>query len=314
MGTRLTNYSLHSKLYLDPRASFKYHITKNISFKLNWGIYHQFLTTANNQDQNLRLVDLWMGIPQNKPASLSQHSIAGVEYLSPKNILFRIEVYNKGFDNLLTLKQGEIIAEDDNEVTSTTSFNEFWDTDAEAYGLEILIKKSSGKLNGWIGYTLSSTNYYTPQSGWYPPNFDRTHTLNAVGNIQMSKDLELSTSVTYSSGNPYTKILGRSYKWGQDLSIENQYLSYDSFIVGEKNTERYEEYFRVDIGITRKGGNLFGIEYDTYWQIMNVTKHLNVFGYQTRTKTDRYGNRIGVEQRSVNQFPLLITFGVNIEI
>ena len=314
LGTRFTNYNLHSKLYIDPRASFKYHITKNVSFKFNWGIYHQFLTTANNQDQNLRLVDLWMGIPKSKPASVSQHTIAGFEYLSPKNILFRLEIYNKGFDNLLTIKQGEIIAEDNNEVTSTTSFNEFWDTDAEAYGLEILIKKSSGKLNGWIGYTRASANYFTPQSGWHPPNFDRTHTLNAVGNIQISQDLELSSSVTYSSGNPYTKILGRSYNWQQDLSIDNQYLSYDSFIVGEKNAERYEEYFRVDIGITRKGGNLFGIEYDTYWQIMNVTKHLNVFGYTTRTKIDRYGNRIGVEQRSVNMFPLIVTFGVNVEI
>ena len=78
-GIRGTDYNLHDQLYLDPRLGMKYHYSDNVALKFNWGLYHQFLTTANNQDENLRLVELWLGIPEDKPASVAQHIIAGIE-------------------------------------------------------------------------------------------------------------------------------------------------------------------------------------------------------------------------------------------
>ena len=66
--------------------------------------------------------------------------------------------------------------------------------------------------------------------------------------------------------------------------------------------------------MTRKGGYLFGVvKYDTYWQIMNVTRHLNAFSYAYRTKIGSNGNQLGVERRVVPQFPLIFTFGVKID-
>ena len=311
-GLRTTHYNLHNDLYFDPRLSMKYHYSKDIAFKLNWGLYHQFLTTANNQDENLRLVELWLGIPKDKPASVAQHIISGLEYMSPKNIFYRLEVYHKDFDNLLTLKQENTNTVEGAENDSTT--NEFWDTKGNSHGIELLIKKSSGKLNGWVGYTYARTKYYTDPSGWHYPNFDRTHTLNIVGNIELSQDLEFSAGLTRSSGNPYTKILGRLYEWEQDLYSNMVWYPYDSYIVGEKNTERYDDYFRVDIGLTRKGGNIFGQEYDTYWQIMNLTQNLNILQYTYDTNTDPLtGDQLGVRRRPVPMFPLIFTFGIKFE-
>ena len=312
LGIRGTLYNLHDELYLDPRLGMKYHISKNIAFKLNWGLYHQFLTTANNQDENLRLVELWLGIPEDKPAANSQHIISGLEYMSPNNIFYRCEIYHKKFDNLLTLKQENrnTIEGDDSE----SPFNEFWDTRGKARGVEFLMKKSSGRFNGWVGYTYAETEYYTEPSGWHYPNFDRTHTLNIVGNIELTNELEISTAITQSSGNPFTKILGRAYDWEQNLDSETYWYPVDSYIVGEKNTERYDDYFRVDVGMTRKNGNLFGLKYDTYWQIMNLSRHLNIFTYAYRTKRDiNTGNQLGVERRAVPMFPLIFTFGVRFD-
>ena len=312
LGLRGTDYNLHDKLYFDPRIGMKYHYSANIALKLNWGLYHQFLTTANNQDENLRLVELWLGIPEDKPAAVSQHLIAGLEYMSPKNIFYRLEIYQKDFDNLLTLKQGNQNTMENNQ--SDTPLNEFWDTRGNSWGIEFLLKKSSGRLNGWLGYTYASTKYFTEPSGWHHPNFDRTHTLNIVGNYELTKDLEVSTALTQSSGNPYTKILGRVYDWDQNLNSDTYWYPFDSYIVGEKNTERYDDYFRIDVGMTRKGGYLFGVvKYDTYWQIMNVTRHLNAFSYAYRTKIGSNGNQLGVERRVVPQFPLIFTFGVKID-
>ena len=311
LGIRGTDYNLHDEFYLDPRLGMKYHYSKNVALKLNWGLYHQFLTTANNQDENLRLVELWLGIPEDKPAAISQHIIGGLEYMSQRNIFYRMEIYQKDFDNLLTLKQeNQNTMEGDD---SDTPFNEFWDTQGNSWGVELLLKKSTGRLNGWVGYTYADTKYFTEPSGWHHPNFDRTHTINIVGNIELTEELEISTALTQSSGNPYTKILGRVYDWEQNLYQDTYWYPLDSYIVGEKNTERYDDYFRIDVGMTRKGGNLFGLQYDTYWQVMNVTKHLNAFSYAYRTKTGMNGDQLGVERRVVPQFPLILTFGVKFD-
>ena len=311
-GLRLTDYNLHKKIYADPRIGMKYHISDDIALKANWGLYHQFLTTANNQDENLRLVELWLGIPKEKPASVSEHVIGGVEYMSPRNIFYRIELYQKTFENLLTLKQDN--ANEYEGTSQDSTINEFWDTRGNSNGIELLVKKSSGKFNGWIGYTFSETKYYTEPSGWHNPNFDRTHTINIVGNYDLTSDLELSAALTQSSGNPYTKILGRVYDWEQSLYNDSYWYPIDSYLVGAKNTERYDDYFRVDIGMTRKGGNLFGLEYDTYWQIMNLTRHINILSYRYRTKTDPLtGNQLGVQRQPIPMFPLIFTFGVKFE-
>ena len=312
LGVRGTDYNLHDKFYLDPRIGMKYHYNSDIALKLNWGVYHQFLTTANNQDENLRLVELWLGIPEDKKASVSQHLISGIEYMSPKNIFYRLELYNKTFDNLLTVKQENPNTVEGSSTDST--LNEFWDTKGNSWGVEFLLKKSSGRLNGWVGYTYAEANYYNEPSGWHHPNFDRTHTLNIIMNYDLTPEIQINYGLTRSSGNPYTKILGRVYDWQQNLDSDTYWYPVDSYIIGEKNTERYDKYFRVDVGMTRKKGNLFGLNYDTYWQIMNVTKHLNILSYAYRTKTDPLtGNRIGVERRAVPMFPLIVTFGIKFD-
>ena len=311
-GLRMTDYNLHDKVYLDPRLGVKYNLSDNIALKTNWGLYHQFLTTANNQDENLRLVELWLGIPENKPASISEHLITGLEYMSKENIFYRIELYKKTFDNLLTLKQDN--ANEFEGVSQDSTINEFWDTRGNSKGVELLIKKSSGRFNGWVGYTFSETKYFTQPNGWYSPNFDRTNTLNIVANFEINSDLEFSAALTQSTGNPYTKILGRVYDWEQNLYNDSYWYPVDSYLVGDKNTERYEDYFRVDVGMTRKGGNIFGLKYDTYWQIMNLTRHLNILTYNYRTKTDPLtGNQLGVQRQPIPMFPLIFTFGVNFE-
>jgi hypothetical protein len=314
-GIRTTKYNLHNKIYLDPRLGLKYNFSENMAFKFNWGVYHQFLTTATNQDENLRIVELWLGIPKDKKASVSQHFIGGFEYLTNKNIFLRVETYNKTFDNLLTLKESPLDTEnEDEDATDTTNTtNEFWDTKGNSQGIEFLVKKSSGRLNGWVGYTYSKTKYDNEISGSHFPGFDRTHTLNIVGNFMLTKTLQLSSSITQMSGNPYTNIIGRVTEWNQSISEESRWFPYDKYLVGQKNSARYEDYFRLDMGITRKGGNLFGVEYDTNIQIMNLTRHFNVLTYQYRINRDLVtGDQLGVQRRAISMFPLIITLGVKV--
>ena len=324
-GLRLAHYNLHDTLYVEPRIGMKYNFSSDMSFKINWGRYHQFLITANDPDENFRLIDLWLGVPEDKPASVSDHTILGFEYFSPDDILFRVETYYKDFDNLLSLKQEDVYTENEDDV-QTTTMNEFWDTDAYAYGLELLAKKTSGKIKGWIGYTYAKTFNYTPPNGWYAPNHDRTHTLNIVSTIELPKwvsdNLEMNASLTASSGNPYTPIKGRSYDWNQELNgardedqaINLEWKLSNKYLVDEKNSDRYPPYFRFDLGLTRKNRRLFKWKYDSYFQIINITNHKNALSYTYRTNTDQsVGNRGVVERAAINTFPFMIFTGVQFE-
>ena len=91
---RLTDYNLHKKIYADPRIGMKYHISDDIALKANWGLYHQFLTTANNQDENLRLVELWW-VSKRKTRQCLRARYWWCRYMSPRNIFYRIELYQK---------------------------------------------------------------------------------------------------------------------------------------------------------------------------------------------------------------------------
>ncbi len=133
----------------------------------------------------MRIIDFWLGIPADRAAPWADHATLGVEYLSADNWFFRVETYYKHFENLLTLNQGEQIIVDDDQVT-TTPFNEFYDTRAYAYGLEFLFKKTAGRTRGWVGYTYAKTMKHIQKHGWYFPLYDRTHTLNIVGDITIS--------------------------------------------------------------------------------------------------------------------------------
>ena len=317
-GLRLARYSLHDTTYLEPRLGAKYLLSDKLSLKASVGRYHQFLTVANPPDENLRFLDIWFGIPSDRPAPRSDHFIMGLEYLSDSDILFRTEIYHKSFDNLLTLKPTDLIAINSDGNLRIDPFNEFWDTDAYADGLEILVKKLSGKVRGWAGYTYAETKRKYAGQDWYFPKYDRTHTLNIVADWALTDVLHFSTAVTYSSGNPYTAVIGRIENWQDNSSsLGNDWYGNQGFLYGPRHAERYPGYFRWDVSF-RKRKPFFSGTREWYFQVLNVTNHLNIFSYiyQNRGeydyRTDQYINK-GVQRAGIPMFPFFPTFGVKFE-
>ncbi len=310
LGLRLSRYCLHNTLNIEPRLGIKYFVRDDLALKLNWGRYYQYLTIANPRDESFRFIDIWMGIPERYPAPRSDHFIGGLEYISGQDVIYRAEAYYKGFDHLLTLKQGSPFEE--NDQLRFNSFNEFYDTDALAYGVELLIKKTSGKYRGWIGYTLSNTEWYTKADGWYPPKYDRLHTLNIVSDWQWTKNLHVSTAISFSSGNPYTPILGRYQTWGE--IGQTRWWDHSKYLVGNKNSGRYPAYFRWDVGLTKKFKSILFGDGEYYFQFLNLTNHINNLFYIYRVNenilSDQYGK---VQQKAFPMFPLLFTLGVRYE-
>ena len=317
-GLRLARYSLHDPTYVEPRLGFKRFLNDNLSVKLSLGRYHQFLTVANPPDENLRFLDIWFGVPADRKAPRSDHYILGLEYLTNSDYLFRAETYYKSFDNLLTLKPTDLIGEDEDGNFLIDPFNEFWDTEAFASGTEFLVKKLSGKVRGWAGYTYAETKRKYDVQDWYYPKYDRTHTLNVVADWALNESMHFSTALTYSSGNPYTAVIGRSEIWYDHNSSARDYWGNQrSYLYGERHAERYPDYFRLDVSIKKRKAWRHGTR-EWYFQILNVTNHLNIFSYvyQTRGEHDprtyEYINK-GVQRAGIPMFPFFPTFGVKYE-
>lgn len=320
-GLRINHYSPHVNLYPELRLALKYLLQENLSVNFAWGQYHQFLTTANPQDENLRFIDIWLAIPQDREASSAEHTILGFEYLTKRNILLRLEAYYKDFKHLLTLNQGNVYAVDEDILLD--SYNEFWDTDAYAYGTELLIKKPTGRVQGWVGYTFARTRRKITGYDWTYPKYDRTHTLNIVADWRLTKMWHFSTAVSYASGNPYTPILGVIQKWNAETGyseIEWSNLATADwgnenviYLTGKQNSARYPAYFRWDISFIHRKATRYGFR-EWYLQVLNVTNHLNIMTYIYDQKRDdtTWGIK-GVRRYGIPMFPIMPTFGVKFE-
>jgi len=312
-GARVTEYSLHDKLYFDPRFGIRYILRNDLSLKFSLGRYHQFLTIVNLEDESWQLIDFWMGIPKDRSATWADHAIIGVEYLSGQNWILRSEAYYKHFENLITLKQGELFPSEADQV-QYKPFNDFFHTRAYAYGLEFLIKKTAGRVRGWLGYTYAETNRHVEKHGWYQPTYDRTHTLNLVGDFEIRRGLHLSTSLQASSGQPFTPPIGRFEQWySSHGAFGHKWYSNQGMLVSEKNSERFSPYFRIDLGL-KQSKTFFSIPYQRFIQLVNVTNHINPLTHQYRNKINRStGENIGLERAEVPMFPFFFTMGISVE-
>jgi hypothetical protein len=111
-----------------------------------------------------------------------------------------------------------------------------------SYGAEFFLKKRTGNLNGWIGYTWSKTfrvfdevNNGEP----FPTRWDRRHDISFVANYALNKKWEFGFVFVYATGNAITLPVERYFIEGK---IVDRY--------GDRNSFRMAPYHRADISAT----------------------------------------------------------------
>ena len=81
-----------------------------------------------------------------------------------------------------------------------------------AYGLELFLKKKTGRFTGWISYTLSKTEIQINginNNDWYPAKQDQTNNIALVGIYQLNKKWTISANFVYNTGTPATFPSGK---------------------------------------------------------------------------------------------------------
>ena len=77
--------------------------------------------------------------------------------------------------------------------------------DGNSYGMELMLRRQSGRITGWIAYTLSRSERMFP-CGIRPADFDQTHLLNIVVQARLPWKLFAGVRLYVATGRPYTRI------------------------------------------------------------------------------------------------------------
>lgn len=245
------NYSIGSIIanYFgpEPRVSLKYILSENSSVKFSYNRTRQYIqmlsnTTAIAPADTWKLTDGFI-----KPQIGDQVSIGFYKNLRSNTIEFSAEAYYKTIQHALDFKSGATLILNDHIETDVL------DANGKAYGIEFLLKKSSGKLNGWLSYTYSRSFLQTQgayssetinRGEYYPSNYDKPHAVNVIANYKFSHRLNVSANFTYSTGRPIT-LPQAKYVLGGSVRL---YYS-------DRNQFRIPDYMRTDISINWEGNH-----------------------------------------------------------
>ncbi|MGN6494813.1 MAG: TonB-dependent receptor [Agriterribacter sp.] len=229
------------------RLSLRYAFTDNFSIKAGYNSLRQYIHMMSNTTA-IAPTDIWkLSDPNIKPQTGNQVSLGLYKNFKSNTIETSVEVYYKKIKDYLDFKSGAILVL--NHHVETDVFN----TTGKAYGVELMIKKLTGKLNGWISYTWSRTflKMDDPNLGevinrgaFYPANYDKPHDVTFVGNYRFSHRFSISMNTTYSTGRPITIPIGRYYYAGSMRALYS-----------DRNAYRIPDYFRMDLSMNIEGNH-----------------------------------------------------------
>jgi hypothetical protein len=252
------------------RFSARYSLSGNSSVKFGYNKMRQYLQMLSNTAA-ISPIDIWkLSDSYLKPQIGDQFSVGF--YKNFKSMFeTSIEVYYKSMENVLDFKSGAQLILNPHIETDIVN------AAGKAYGAEFMIKKLSGKLNGWISYTYSrsflKTKGMTPsetinQGKWYPSNYDKPNAVNFIGNYKFSRRFSLSLNMTYSTGRPITLPLAK-----YDLNgAKRLYYS-------ERNQYRIPDYFRTDFALNIEGNHKIKKLAHSSWSVAvyNLTGRQNAY-------------------------------------
>ena len=190
----------------EPRINVLYKLPNAASIKLSYTRTIQYLHLATTSAATFPS-DLWVPASQViQPGKADQVAAGFLKGFGNGQYEINVEAYYKTMTNQLEFKPGAQLLLNQN-LEGEMIFGS-----GKAYGLELFLQKKTGKLNGWIGYTLSRaerTFADINEGKAFPYRYDRTHDVSVVANYSLSKKWEASAVFVYGTGNALTMPTGR---------------------------------------------------------------------------------------------------------
>jgi len=242
-GFRLSSAYVENTLYVnpEPRLAIKYELNKTSALKASYSRMSQYLHRVSSAAVAFP-TDIWYPVTANvKPQTANQITLAYIKQISKQNIYISTEAYYKSMNQLIGYKEGT------NLFLNTDFEQQLIQGEGDSYGLEVLIKKESGKLTGWIAYTLSkSTRQFEALNNGEPflARYDRRHNGSIVLNYSLTKRLALSSVFEFISGSRFTPVIGQYAVPAPNLGGVQLIPVY-----ADVNSVKLADTHRLDIGL-----------------------------------------------------------------
>ena len=257
---------------LEPRLAVNYLLSNWSSVKMSYNRLHQFLHLLTNTTTTTP-TDLWLPSSNNvKPQISDQVSLGYFQNIKQNEFETSLEFYYKNLQNQIDYKNGANLVFN-STVESELVFGRGW-----AYGAELMVKRNSGRLNGWLSYTWSKTMRQFDEisnGNPFPARHDRTHDVSLVAMYDLTRKLKLSATWVYYTGNAVTFPSGK-------YEIDGKTIGYYT----ERNGYRMPDYHRLDLGLVwlRKKTDRFESSWN--FSVYNAYARENAYFIDFRTKED----------------------------
>ena len=271
----------HSYTRIDPRFALSYLPNQYSAIKFSVGIYHQYLQRISNSTSPFTAFEIWLPAgPNIRPQKTSQWALDYTHILFKQKLQFNAALYYKNLTHQIDYKPHaqlflNPLVEGELRFGSLT-----------AYGLELMLQKSSGRLNGWITYTFSRAIRHNPSNTSntvYPAIHDRPHDLSIITNYQLKKRMTLSAFWTSQTGSAFSSPTG--------------YYTYNQSVIpvyGKKHNDRLPNYHRLDVAIKLKLNKNTDQKFNHYlsFSIYNVLAFKNAIDINFNKIQDSNGHPI----------------------
>ncbi|GAA0762464.1 TonB-dependent receptor [Psychroflexus lacisalsi] len=232
-----------SFINLEPRAGISYLIDDNTSIKASYNRMVQNLHLLSNTSSPTPF-DVWT--PSGtyiKPQKLDQFAFGYFKDFENIPFTLETEVFYKTIDNRIDYIDGaNLIA---NEAIERVILN----GEGRAYGLEFYFKKNTGRLTGWLSYTLSRSEQRTPgrtpneiginNGDWYLNGYDKTHDVSLTSSYELNEKWQINSNFVLQTGRPVNFPVGQ-FEF-QDLNIP---------VFEGRNLNRLPTFHRLDLSAT----------------------------------------------------------------
>nr|WP_317128864.1 TonB-dependent receptor [Hymenobacter aquaticus] len=263
------------------RVTLKYALSDNSSVKASYNRMRQYIHMLSNT-ASMSPTDIWKLSDANiRPQVGDQYSIGYYRNFKSNTIETSIETYYKAMHDFVDYKSGATLILNHHIETDVVN------AEGKAYGVEVMVKKLTGKLNGWVSYTYSRSlvRVNTATTGdmvnggkYYPSNFDKPHDATMIGNYRFSRRFSTSLNLTYSTGRPITLPLAKYY-------VGNSMRVYYS----ERNAYRVPDYYRADLALNIEGNHKIKKLAHGSWTIgvYNLTGRKNPYSVYFKSENGR---------------------------
>jgi hypothetical protein len=276
------------------RVSFNFRLSDKNSFKINYNRTRQYLHLLSNST-SISPSDIWkLSDYYLKPQIGDQIAVGFYEMLLNNNFEASAELYYKSIRNMVDFKGGTKLIMDEHIEKDIVNVK------GKAYGLELVLKKTEGKIRYSIGYTYSRTflksiskfsSEIINSGKWFPANFDKPNDLVLTFSYLFSRRISFSSNYTYSTGRPITYPIA-TYRVSNKLMVT----------YSDRNEYRIPDYSRLDLSLN-VSGNLRShrIAHPNWtFSIYNVLGRQNVYSiYFKKTGENVNGYMLSVFGRSI---------------